>query len=79
MAFLRRAGILLVVVVLAFGLFHLEMYETFLWSGASMDHHMIILLAAGVFAGRVCFTSFAGVAVSAAVPSDLSGIPQMSV
>ncbi len=34
-------------VVLAFGLFQLEHYEPFLWSGASIDHFQILLLAGG--------------------------------
>jgi hypothetical protein len=33
-------------VVLAFGLFHLEHYEAFLWSGASIDHFMVLMMAA---------------------------------
>ena len=37
-------------VLLGFGLFHLEHYETFLWSGASIDHFQILLLAGGAFA-----------------------------
>jgi hypothetical protein len=36
-------------VVLAFGLFQLEHYEPFLWSGASIDHFLILLLAGGAF------------------------------
>lgn len=37
-------------VLLAFGLFHLELYEPFLWSGASIDHFQILLLAGGALA-----------------------------
>lgn len=40
-------------VILAFGLFHLQHYETFLWSGASIDHFMVLMMAAGVFTGIV--------------------------
>ena len=36
-------------VLLAFGLFHLEHYETFLWSGA-IDHFLVLLLAGGALA-----------------------------
>jgi hypothetical protein len=36
-------------VALAFGLFHLEHYEPFLWSGASIDHFPVLLLAGGAF------------------------------
>jgi hypothetical protein len=38
-------------VILAFGLFHLQHYETFLWSGASIDHFMVLMMAAGAFTG----------------------------
>ena len=38
-------------VVLAFGLFHLESYETFFWSGASIDHFMVLMFAGGAIAG----------------------------
>ncbi len=34
-------------VLLAFGLFHLEHYEPFLWSGASIDHFLVLALAGG--------------------------------
>ena len=37
-------------VVLAFGLFHLQHYEPFLWGGASIDHFQILLLAGGSLA-----------------------------
>jgi hypothetical protein len=37
-------------VFLAFGLFQLELYEPFLWSGASIDHFQILLLAGGALA-----------------------------
>ena len=38
-------------VVLAFGLFQLELYEPFLWSGASIDHFQVLLFAgAAIFA-----------------------------
>ncbi|MEO6246634.1 MAG: hypothetical protein ABIQ12_14505 [Opitutaceae bacterium] len=38
-------------VVLAFGLFHLESYEAFFWSGASIDHFMVLMFAGGAIAG----------------------------
>ncbi|MBI5769257.1 MAG: hypothetical protein HZA93_15795 [Verrucomicrobia bacterium] len=37
-------------VVLAFGLFHLEHYEAFLWSGASIDHFMVLMMVAAALA-----------------------------
>ena len=33
--------------ILAFGIFHLELYEPFFWSGASIDHFLILILAGG--------------------------------
>ena len=37
-------------VLLALGLFHLEHYELFFWSGASIDHFQVLLLAGGAVA-----------------------------
>lgn len=40
-------------VVLAFVLFQLENYENFLWSGASIDHFQVVMLALGSLAAVV--------------------------
>lgn len=40
-------------VVLAFILFQLEHFENFLWSGASIDHFQVVLLAVGAMAALV--------------------------
>lgn len=40
-------------VLLAFGLFHLEHYETFLWGGAAIDHYLVLMLAGGALAALV--------------------------
>ncbi len=38
-------------VILGFGLFHLGHYESFLWSGSSIDHFQILPLAIAAFVG----------------------------
>ncbi|MSU66826.1 MAG: hypothetical protein EXS38_12175 [Opitutus sp.] len=38
-------------VILAFGLFQLENYENFLWSGSSIDHFLVLLFVGGALTG----------------------------
>ncbi len=59
-----------IAVVLAFLVFHLEHYESLLWSGSSIDHFQVVLLAVAVFAallrpGRTALACGAGFAVLA--------------
>ncbi len=57
-------------VVFALLVFHLEHYENLFWSGSSIDHFQVVLLAVGVFAallrpGRVAFACAGGLGLLA--------------
>jgi hypothetical protein len=49
-------------ILLAFLLYHFGNYENFLWSGSSIDHFQIVLLAAGCMAGLARGTAAGAVA-----------------
>lgn len=57
---------LIMLLVLAAFYFQLEHYENFMWSGASIDHFQIVLLAAGAFV-CVARNTWAGIACGAAL------------
>lgn len=57
---------LIMLLVLAAFCFQLEHYENFMWSGASIDHFQIVLLAAGAFV-CVARNTWAGIACGAAL------------
>ena len=58
----RRLVLLLILAAL---LFQLEHYENFMWSGASIDHFQVVLLAAAAFAG-LARNTWGGLALGAA-------------
>lgn len=57
---------LIMLLVLAAFYFQLQHYENFMWSGASIDHFQIVLLAAGAFV-CVARNTWAGIACGAAL------------